>query len=240
MYIKAIKTEKISAKSITLYDFLDKYIPCIQDNTVVAFSSKIISLIEDRVELSSADINKLISKEADYIGKQKNQFGRYLTVKYNTFISAAGIDQSNGNGNLILLPENPQKTAKVIYKYLSKKYNRYKFGVIICDSRSTLLRIGAIGVAIGFHGFSPLKSYVGKPDIFGRKFQFENANIADSLAATAVFAMGEGNEQTPIALIENIDSVSFSKAKPSKNELKNFYLSFEKDYFHQFYKNLFK
>jgi F420-0:gamma-glutamyl ligase len=41
---------------------------------------------------------------------------------------------------------------------------------------------------MGFHG---VKSYVGKPDIFGRPFAFSKVNIVDALATAAVHTMGE-------------------------------------------------
>lgn len=237
MNIKSIKTQKITVGENTLEKFLDDYIIDIKENSVIAVTSKVISLIENRVAPLTADLDKLIHEEADYIGKDKNRYDRYTTIKFNALVSGAGIDQSNGNGSYILLPKNPQKTAEYIYDYLFKKFNICDFGVIITDSRSMPLRVGASGVAIGFWGLAPLKDYVGTEDIFGRKLQFEKANVVDALAAAAVLVMGEGNEQTPLAVIENLNFIDFKKASPTQTELKEFYISLDEDIFHQFYDN---
>jgi len=235
MKIRTIKTEKIIVGQTTLAKFLDKHIKKLQERSIVVITSKVISIIENRVESLSMNKDSLIKEEADFLTSKPNKYGRFATIKYNALISGAGIDESNGNGAYILLPENPQKTAKKIYQYLSIKFGIEKFGIIITDSRSMPLRVGAMGVAIGFSGFSPLKSYIGKEDIFGRKLKFEKANVVDALASAAVLAMGEGREQTPIAIIEDLEQINFNESKPSARDLKEFYVSMDDDIFHQFY-----
>ena len=85
---------------------------------------------------------------------------------------------------------------------MKKYFGLKKIGIIITDSRTAPLRAGVTGVALGYAGFGGIKDYRGKPDIFGRKFHFSRVNIADSLATSAIFVMGEGNEQCPLAVIE--------------------------------------
>ena len=238
MKITSLKTEKIVEGSLDLKDFLDSYIKRIEEKSILVITSKVISIIEKRTKPLELDKDKLIEQDADFIAKKPNKYGRYLTVKCNAFISSAGIDESNGNGSYIFLPENPQKTARWVYGYLSKKFKTKDWGVIITDSRSLPLRAGATGVAIGFWGFAPLKSYIGKPDVFGRKLKYEKSNVLDALAGAAVLAMGEGSEQTPLAVITNVNQIEFCKTRPNKNDLKEFYVSLEDDIFHQFYQKL--
>jgi F420-0:gamma-glutamyl ligase len=60
----------------------------------------------------------------------------------------------------------------------------------------------------------------------------------DALASAAVVVMGEGTEQTPIALIEDVPFVRFQDNDPSADELKSFFLShMEDDLFEPFLKN---
>lgn len=235
MKICAIKTEKILPGKITLTQFIDKYIKELKENSIIAISSKVISYIENRIEEKPTNIDKLIFREADYIAKKKNKYNRKVTIKYNAFLSNGGIDP--GVGSFVLLPKDPQKTAKEIYGILSKKFKKNKFGVIITDSRSLPLRMGSMGVAIGFWGFTPLKNYENKKDVFGEKIGHCQVNVVDSLASIAVLAIGEGGEQTPICVIDDIDSIKFSSSKPTKKDLDEFYLSLEDDIFHQFYKD---
>lgn len=237
MNIKLIKTEKILKNQIKLEGFLDKYILKLPEKSIIVITSKIIAVMENRIKPETENLRELIRQEADFIANEPNQYGNYIAMKYNAFIGKAGIDQSNGNGDYILLPKDPQKSARKIYKYLSQKFKTKDFGVIITDSRSMPLRRGVFGVAIGFYGFALLNSYIGKEDLFGRKLKIEKANVVDSLAIGAVLAMGEGCEQTPLALITDIDFVCFNQNYPTKTELKEFYVSLDEDIFHQFYTN---
>ena len=104
-------------------------------------------------------------------------------------------------------------------------------GVIITDSRSAPLRWGAIGISIAHTGFKALKNYIGTRDLFGRIMQAERANIADALAVAAVVEMGEGNEQTPLAIISDVNFVDFQKRNPTKKELDFLKLTIENDFF---------
>jgi F420-0:gamma-glutamyl ligase len=45
--------------------------------------------------------------------------------------------------------------------------------------------------------------------------KMSQSNVADSLAAAAVLVIGEGNEQTPIAVIEDINSIKFQEFDPA-------------------------
>ena len=91
-------------------------------------------------------------------------------------------------------------------------------------------------MAIAHSGFNPLKDYVGQKDIFGRELQFQKSNIANGLAAAAVTLMGEGNEQTPLALLEDISFVEFQKRNPTEQELADLLIEREDDIYFPFLK----
>ena len=137
-----------------------------------------------------------------------------LTFTDNEWRINAGIDESNAKDKIILLPKNPFETAELIQKKLIKKFNLKRLGILITDTKSLPLRIGTIGKAIGYAGFKPLKNYIGKKDLFGRKSRYTQSNIADALAASAVLIMGEGNEQIPIVIIRNSPIQFISKKFP--------------------------
>jgi len=239
MIINSIKTEIITSKSIGMDEFLDKYVPVMEEDSILIISSKVVSLIEGRTVSPSTNKLQLIKTESDLISKEPNRYDHHIVIKHNAFISGAGLDQSNGGGTFVLLPEHPYEIAEYIHTYIASKFNLSNFGVIITDSRSQPLRRGALGVAISFWGFAPLNNYVGKKDIFGRVFNFEQLNVVDSLAIAANVVMGEGSEQTPLAVIKEVDSVEFNKLSPTKRELKEFLLTLEEDFFHPFYKDVF-
>jgi F420-0:gamma-glutamyl ligase len=140
-----------------------------------------------------------------------------LTIKNNILIPTSGIDESNANGYYILWPEEPFISAKKIYNFIKKEYKLKDFGIIISDSHTTPLRTGIMGIGIAYYGFYPLRDYRGKEDIFKRKLKMSQTNIIDSLSAAAVYEMGEGDEQKPVAIIEDVGDVKFKKNNLSKN-----------------------
>lgn len=205
--------------------------PKLKENTILAVTSKIIAICENRVvPIGEVDKKALVEKEADlFIPQEKNKYGFTITVKGSLLIPSAGIDESNGNGYYVLWPSNPQKWANKVRNYLKKRFGLKNIGVIITDSKTTPLRWGTTGVSLAHAGFKALKNYINKPDIFGRELRVTKANIADALAAAAVLAMGEGNEQTPLTIITEVPFVQFQKNNPSKRELSNLSISLDDD-----------
>ena len=234
MRVKTYKTKKIVLGD-DLFKILDKYLPQkIEEKSVVAISSKIVAICEGRIvkKINERQRDKLAIKASElYLPRSANQYGYMITVNRGILLGSGGIDQSNGNGNFVLWPKDPQRTVNKIREYLVKKYKVSNLGVIIADSKSTPLRWGATGVALAHSGFMALKDYVGKPDVFGRLMRAEKANVMDSLASSAVIEMGEGAEQKPLAVITDADFVDFQKRNPTKKELDFLKLTIETDFY---------
>jgi putative folate metabolism gamma-glutamate ligase len=230
--VQAIKTKKfIPAKSEDIFAVLDEYLEKIEEGSVLAVTSKIVAICEGNYySADSISKNELIRKTAQlYLPKESKKYDATLTITNNLLISNAGIDESNSDGYYVLWPKEPQKSANEIRKYLSNKFKLKNFGIIITDSITTPLRWGTTGIAIAHSGFMALNDYVGKPDIFGRTLQMTKSNIANGLAAAAVLAMGEGAEQTPMALISDLSSIQFQDRNPSEEELKNLKIDIQDD-----------
>lgn len=233
MIVKAYKTHKIAANE-NLYEILDKYLPPFEENSVVAIASKIVATCEGRVVKKTSDDQKdiLAKQEADYyLPREFNQYGFMITINHGIMVASAGIDDSNGNGHLVLWPKDPQKSANDIREYLINKHKRQHIGVILTDSRLTPVRWGVTGVSLTHSGFRALNNYAGKPDIFGRLMQVEQSSVADSLATAAVAEMGEGNEQQPLAVITDAKFVHFESRNPTKKEIEDLQLALEEDVF---------
>ena len=215
MQIKAIKT-RIFHENEDLFSFIFKYVKKIPEKSVLVVTSKIVSLAEGRtIEYKSKKQKiKLIKKESSLAINTKLV---WLTIKDGVVVADAGIDESNGDGQLIFFPKESFFSAKKIRALLCAKYKVKNLGVIISDSGLVPFRSGVIGLAIGYAGFKGAKSYKGKKDIFGRKFMYQKVNVADSLATSAVLCMGEGSERQPLALITNAPVVF--KNKINKKEL---------------------
>lgn len=200
MIIQPIKT-RIFREGDDLFAFITRYLKKILDGSVIAVTSKIVALAERRTSpiLDSNTKEKLIRKESQFALPTKYV---WLTVKDDVVMASAGIDESNGNGKLILLPKDSFRTARLLRNKLRRNYGVKRLGVLVTDSRTIPLRAGVTGVALGYAGFHGIRDYRGKKDIFGRKFKFSRVNAADSLATAAVLLMGEGSEQQPLAIIE--------------------------------------
>ncbi len=199
MIITPIKT-RIFAEGENLANFITKHIKRLPEQTVLVVTSKIVALAEKRTVIIENIQTKveLIKKESDYAVPTKHV---WLTIKDGMVMATAGIDESNANGKLILLPKDSFKSAYKLRMVLKRHYKVKNLGILITDSRTIPWRAGVAGVALGYAGFKGIKSYVGDRDIFGRKFRFERTNVADSLATAAVLTMGEGNEQQPLAIM---------------------------------------
>lgn len=216
MIIKPIKTRPFLPPKDDLFALIKEAIPKgrLKERSILVVTSKIVAIGQGRCVKIEKSIDKyvLIKKEADeYISKDKmpKGYGFVLTIKNNILLPTAGIDESNAKEHYILWPKQPFVAAKKIHTFVKKEFGLKKFGVIISDSHTTPLRWGTMGVAISFWGFYPLKDYRGTKDIFGRKLKVTQVNLADSLAISAVTTMGEGKEQTPMAIIYDVDSIKF-------------------------------
>ena len=182
--------------------FITDYLKNLPEKSVVVVTSKIVALAEKRVSkrVDKKTKERLIRAESQVAIPTKYV---WLTLKDGMVMASAGIDESNANGKLIMLPKDSYKTAQQIRGALRKKYKVKNLGVIITDSRVMPLRAGTTGIAVGYAGFKGVKNYIGKPDLFGRPFEYSQTNVADSLATAAVLEMGEGSECQPLAIIED-------------------------------------
>jgi coenzyme F420-0:L-glutamate ligase len=215
MLIRAIKT-RVFKEGETLIPFICRYVKKLEEGSILVVTSKIVSLSEGRVQeiKNSLTRERLIKAESQWAMHTKYT---WLTIKDNTVMAAAGVDESNADGKIILLPRDSFAAAEELRRKLKKHYKIKNLGVIITDSRLLPLRAGIVGVALGYAGFAGVRDYRGTPDIFGRKLKVSRTDIADSLATAAVMLMGEGAERQPLAVIT--DAPVVFKNKIDRNEL---------------------
>jgi putative folate metabolism gamma-glutamate ligase len=220
MTINPIKTCRVEPESIRLIELLDQYLTDFGEQHILVITSKIVSLCEGAVAPVSSSIDDLVRQESSkYLPAQYSDYGYHFTITNNTLISTAGIDASNAGDHYILWPRDAQQTANHIRAYLVKRFGVQQAGVVITDSTCTPFRLGTIGISLAHSGFLALHNYIGEPDLFGRPFQVSRANIAGGLAASATLVMGEGAEQTPLAVVQGASFVTFQQADPSAEEI---------------------
>lgn len=120
-------------------------------------------------------------------------------------LANAGIDASNveggEDGTVLLWPEDPDASARAIREEL-EALTGARPAVVVADSMGRAWRVGTVGTAIGCAGIDAVDDRRGEADLFGRVLQATIVAIADSIAAFATLAMGEGAEGTPVAIVQ--------------------------------------
>jgi coenzyme F420-0:L-glutamate ligase/coenzyme F420-1:gamma-L-glutamate ligase len=170
--------------------------------------------------LELAQITEKDPRLLELILRESNQVLRTrpgtIIVEHNLgFVCAnAGIDHSNVSPPLaiidsepienlntdywvLLLPENPDRSASQIREKIEKGTGT-RIGVLIIDSHGRAWREGTVGISIGISGLPALADLRGTPDLFGFKLRITQVGVADELAAAASLVMGQAAEGTPV------------------------------------------
>jgi putative folate metabolism gamma-glutamate ligase len=221
MRLTPLRTHRVTPSDTNLFAILDRHVPRLAERSVLAITSKIVALAEGRV-VAGGGVSKreLVLREAErYVPAERNKYDVFLTLKRGMLIATAGIDESNADGSYILWPADAQNSANLVRAHLARRFALAEVGVIITDSRTSPLRPGVTGIALAHSGFAALKDYVGKQDLFGRPLRMTKVNVLDALATAAVLVMGEGSEQTPLAVAEELGFLEFQPRDPSAAEL---------------------
>lgn len=170
---------------------------------------------------------ELILRESDEISRMGPGL---LIVRHRLgFTSAnAGIDRSNvlqdgGDEIVLLLPRDPDASAKQIRQTVEKSCG-ISIGVVIADSHGRPFRLGTVGVAIGVSGVPALWDRRGEADLHGYTLQHTDVGIADEIAAAAGLLMGQGAEGLPVVLLRGlspseVDGRATDLVRPKERDL---------------------
>lgn len=190
------------------------------DGDILVIAQKIISKSEDRfVNLNdispserALELAQHVDKDARLIELVIEESKSILRYRSGTIIvehrlgfvcANAGIDHSNVRKDndsdqwVLLLPENPDRSADGIRRSLEKWSNK-RIGVMVIDSHGRAWRLGTVGVAIGLSGIPGIEDLRGDADMFGRTLRVTQVGVADELAAAASLMMGQAAEGTPV------------------------------------------
>ena len=175
----------------------------LEDTDVIVITQKIISKVEGRkIDINKEDIEEVIKSESLQIIRKRGETVIAKT-KHGFICANAGIDKSNiEEGSALLLPEDPDKTSRVIRKKIEHKTGK-KISVIICDTFGRAWRKGQTNVAIGSSGIEPLESYIGEKDTFDNELFATEIAIVDELAGAAELVMKK-SDNIPIVVIKGV------------------------------------
>ena len=211
----------------------------LKENDVIVITHKIISKSEGR----TIDLTKIIPSEesknisyrtgkdpklVELIISQSNEIIKIqrdiiITETKHGFVCAnSGIDTSNveKSNHVVLLPVDPDKSARAIRNYI-KSRTKTNVAVIISDTFGRPFRKGQVNVAIGVAGIDPIKSYIGKSDMYGNILGVTEIAIADEIASAAELVMGK-SLRVPVTIVRGYDfsssDASISKVTRAKKD----------------------
>ncbi len=197
----------------------------LQDGDVLVLAQKIVSKAENRYRslrdvkptAEALELAAATGKDARAVELVLRESNRVLRFRFGSIVvehklgfvhANAGIDQSNLPDNLcsetvLLLPENPDKSAADLREKLQQQFHT-RMSVLINDSFGRAWRLGTCGICIGCAGFDPLLDLRGAPDLFGRTLEITQVGIGDEIAAAASLLMGQAGEGLPVVLVRGL------------------------------------
>ena len=174
--------------------------PGLRDGDILVITSKVVSKAEGRVvtgtreQAIEAETVRVVARRGDTVIAQTRQ---------GLVLAAAGVDASNTPpGTVVLLPEDPDESARRIRKGLLDRSGT-RVGVIITDTLGRPWRAGQTDTAIGAAGIVPLRDYRGERDSFGNLLEVSVAAVADEIAAAGDLVKGKATG-VPAALVRGL------------------------------------
>ena len=225
--MKPVKIQAIAVSNLPIFNVGDDISRIILDNfelkegDIVVITSKIISKTEGRLVKASditvssrakeiADRNGFDPKHVELALRESvdivREEGVLITeTKSGIVCNFSGVDRSNAPpGEYVLLPVNPDESAKVVRDGLIEKTG-LNVAVIISDTHGRPWRKGSINVAIGCAGIDAFKYNQGKKDLRGRILKRSTICQIDEIAAYVEPLMGQANENSPVIIVRDYD-----------------------------------
>jgi coenzyme F420-0:L-glutamate ligase / coenzyme F420-1:gamma-L-glutamate ligase len=201
-----------------LLQSLDQHAIALEPGDILVVKHKIVSKAERRmVDLATitpsaasiawakkyqldARVIELALGESRAVIRRKN--GVLITETRHGFICAnSAVDVSNVDGgrHALLLPADPDRSARKLYREL-KKRTRLNVPVLITDTFGRPWREGLVDFCIGIAGMKPLRDDRGRRDPHGYALNVSVEAVADELACAAALVCGKLN-RTPACVI---------------------------------------
>lgn len=177
---------------------------------IVVVTHKIVSKAEGAVREVIGDPEvfkrKLVESEAASIVRRRGDL-IIAETKHGFVCANAGVDRSNAApGTMILLPEDPDKSAHRIRQKLHQMLG-VDLPVIISDTFGRPWRAGLTDVAIGVSGIQAILDLKGTLDWTDRELDVTEIAIADEIAAAADLVMGKASG-IPAALVRGLVDIA--------------------------------
>ncbi|MEZ0065249.1 coenzyme F420-0:L-glutamate ligase/coenzyme F420-1:gamma-L-glutamate ligase [Streptacidiphilus sp. MAP12-20] len=171
------------------------------DGDILLVTSKVVSKAEGRL-VRATDREAAIDAEAVRVVARRGRT-RIVENRQGLVMAAAGVDASNTpSGTVLLLPEDPDASARTLRKRLHELTGK-RVGIVITDTFGRPWRNGLTDVAIGAAGVSVLEDHRGRVDSHGNELALTVTAIADELAAAADLVKGKTSGR-PVAIVRGL------------------------------------
>lgn len=177
----------------------------LKDGDILVIASKVVSKSEGRLRTVAdrTEFEELVETSSTHLVAERS-YGSGTTVQVvrtraGTVQAAAGLDQSNSGGAVVLHPHDSDHSADVLRGRVEDSFD-VRIGVVISDTSSRPWRIGVGDIALGLSGFSGLDDQRGRPDDDGRVQSVTVRAIADEIASAADLVKGS-SRGLPMALV---------------------------------------
>ncbi|MGN6523442.1 MAG: coenzyme F420-0:L-glutamate ligase, partial [Actinomycetes bacterium] len=179
-----------------LADILAQSAPALADGDIVVITSKAVSKAEGRLVSATTDEEReavIAAETARVVSSWRTPRGTtsIVATHHGLVTAAAGVDASNtASGTLVLLPRDPDASARALRAELERRSGR-RLAVVVTDTFGRPWRLGQTDVAIGAAGLRVLDDARGRRDSHGNVLQVTVAAVADEIAAAADLVKGK-------------------------------------------------
>ena len=177
--------------------------PDLADGDIVVITSKVVSKAEGRVIQATREDAIATETARDVARRGATTIAQ---TRHGFVLAAAGVDESNTvPGTVVLLPEDPDESARRIRKALHARTG-VSVGVVVTDTFGRPWRAGQTDTAIGAAGVLPVLDHRGEADAWGNILDVTVAAVADEIAAAGDLVKGKAL-QLPVALVRGLSTL---------------------------------
>ncbi|MEU4569362.1 coenzyme F420-0:L-glutamate ligase [Micromonospora sp. NPDC023956] len=180
--------------------------PWLRDGDVLVVTSKVVSKAEGRLvdvpadgpERAAARDEVLAAETARVVATRGAT--RIVQTHHGFVLASAGIDASNvEKTRLVLLPEDPDASARALRTALRERYD-VDVAVIVSDTMGRPWRNGLTDVALGVAGLPAIRDHRGEIDPYGNELHVTQMAVVDELAGAGELIKGKC-DQVPVAVV---------------------------------------
>jgi coenzyme F420-0:L-glutamate ligase/coenzyme F420-1:gamma-L-glutamate ligase len=158
------------------------------EGDIVTVTSKVVSKAEGRIRPGTRE--EALPGETQRVVARRGPT-TIVRTRHGLTLAAAGIDASNvAPGTVVLLPEDPDASARAIRESLLARTGR-NVAVVVTDTAGRAWREGQTDIAIGAAGLKVLVDLAGSVDAHGNELEVTAPAGGDELAGAAELAQGK-------------------------------------------------